>query len=282
MVQLELASFFALTGNGLILSEDLARRFICVELDARCEDPEQRLFPPGFLGGIKKCRSELLAAGLTILRWGGQNSGSIERGRALGSFEDWGVWVRDPLVALGCRDPVDRISALKARDPERQRVIALFAAWHDAHGDNPVKITDLVETVRNIADPNNRGRQYLARVIGGLSGTRLGGFVLERQDPTNNRKQGAQYRLLVLRNDQNPSASPAVSAHPGLGASRDADAADGADAFRAKPKALACAHCSKGGEIGEVLTCSIGGETRQLHRDCIELWTAAHPRPSDG
>jgi hypothetical protein len=281
MVQLELASFFALTGNGLVLSEDLARRFVCVELDARCEDPEQRSFPPGFLEDIGKRRSELLAAGLTILRWGRQNTAIIERGRALGSFEDWGVWVRDPLVALGCRDPVDRINEVKARDPERQRVSALFAAWHEAHGSDPVKVTELKETVSTIADPNNRGRQYLAKAIGTLAGTRVSGFVLERLEQTNNRKQGAQYRLLVLRNDQNPSASPAASAHPELGASRAADAADGADAFRAKPKALACAHCSKGGEIGEVLTCSIGGETRQLHRDCIDLWTAAHPRPSD-
>jgi putative DNA primase/helicase len=276
MVQLELASFFALTGNGLILSEDLARRFICVELDARCEDPEQRSFPPGFLEGIEKCRSELLAAGLTILRWGRQNTASIERGRALGSFEDWGLWVRDPLVALGCRDPVDRISALKARDPERQRVIALFAAWHEAHGHNPVKVTDLAETVRNIADPNNRGRQYLAKVVGGLAGTRLGGFVLERQDPTNNRKQGAQYRLLVLGNDQNPSASSAPTAHPDLGASHDADDADGADAFQASPEPV-CAQC--GGGVASDPTADrpealVLGNAKAvwLHPECRRFW----------
>jgi len=192
MVQLELASFFALTGNGLVLSEDLARRFVAVELDARCEDPEQRPFAPGFLDSIGAHRSELLEAGLVILRWGRQNTATIKRGRALGSFEDWGVWVRDPLVALGCRDPVDRMNELKARDPERQRVISLFAAWHDAHGDHPVKVSELAETVRSAVDPNdNKGRQFLATKIGGLAGTRLGGFVLERLDATNKRKEGA-------------------------------------------------------------------------------------------
>jgi hypothetical protein len=268
MVRIELASFFALTGNGLVLSEDLARRFNCVELDARCEDPEQRSFAPGFLEGIEKCRSELLAAGLTILRWGRQNTATIERGRALGSFEDWGVWVRDPLVALGCRDPVDRISALKARDPERQRVIALFAAWHDAHGDDPVKVMDLAETVRNIADPNNRGRQYLAKVIGGLARTRLGGFVLERLEPTNSRKEGACYRLLVLGNNQNPSASSASSAPwPPALSSVSADDADDADAFQ--PNAKACAFC---GAAGELLEVAVRGKTTLLHRGCIDSW----------
>jgi hypothetical protein len=278
MVQLELASFFALTGNGLVLSEDLARRFVCVELDARCEDPEQRSFPPGFQEDIGKRRSELLAAGLTILRWGRQNTATIECGRALGSFEDWGLWVRDPLVALGCRDPVDRINELKARDPERQRVIALFAAWHEAHGSDPVKVTELKEAVSTIADPNNRGRQYLAKAIGTLAGTRVGGFVLERLEPTNNRKQGAQYRLLGLGNDQNPSASPAASAHPELGASHDADAADGADAFQASPEPF-CAQC--GGGVGsdppadqpeKVVT--LDGAIAWLHPECRRFWKA--------
>jgi hypothetical protein len=262
MVQLELASLFALTGNGLVLSEDLARRFICVELDARCEDPEQRQFPTGFLEDIGARRPELLTAGLVILRWGRQNADAIKHGRALGSFEDWGVWVRDPLVALGCRDPVDRISEIKARDPERQRVISLFSAWHDAHGDNPVKVTELAESVRLIADPNNRGRQHLARTIGALAGTRLGGFVLERLEVTNNRKEGARYRLVLSGFGSNASALSASSAsasasvgnHNEYGATSEditgqnpcsADAADAADAFQAFPKAI-CAQCGGG------------------------------------
>ena len=273
MVQLELASFFALTGNGLVLSEDLARRFVCVELDARCEDPEQRSFPPGFLEDIGRRRSELLAAGLTILRWGRQNTATIKRGRALGSFEDWGVWVRDPLRALGCRDPVDRINELKARDPERQRVVSLFAAWHEAHQDKAVKVTDLAEDVRQIADPNNRGRQYLARQIGALAGTRLRGFVLERSEATNNRKEGARYRLLVLGNDQNPSASSASSADPESG--HGADGADDADALQPKSQPV-CAQCGGGpstdpsSDLPERVVTS-AGEVIWLHAECRQF-----------
>jgi hypothetical protein len=70
MIRIELATFFALTGNGLAISEDLARRFIFVALDAQCEDPEQRPFGPGFLEGIEARRAELLGAALTIWRWG--------------------------------------------------------------------------------------------------------------------------------------------------------------------------------------------------------------------
>lgn len=89
-------------------------------------------------------RNELLSAALTIWRWGRQNvagaddaDADIKRGITLGSFEQRGEWVRDPLLALDCPDPVTRIREIKERDPERQRVSELFAAWWEAHHDIP-------------------------------------------------------------------------------------------------------------------------------------------------
>ena len=70
MVSLNSTAFIALTGNGLSVSEDLARRFIVCELDARCEDPEQRKFASGLLDEIERHRAELLAAALDRLALG--------------------------------------------------------------------------------------------------------------------------------------------------------------------------------------------------------------------
>jgi hypothetical protein len=112
MIKLEHASFVVLTGNGLSVGEDLARRFICSQLDARLEDPEARPFKPGFLEQIEQRRAKLLSAALTIWRWGRQNASSLKPGIALGSFETWGQWVRDPLLALGCRDPVSQVKEM--------------------------------------------------------------------------------------------------------------------------------------------------------------------------
>ena len=122
MVPLNSTAFIAVTGNGLTVTEDLARRFIPCELDARCEDPESRPFASGFLNDIERRRAELLAAVLTIWRWGRQNAARLTRGKPLGSYEMWAEWCRDPLLTLGCRDPVERIEALKANDPRRQRI----------------------------------------------------------------------------------------------------------------------------------------------------------------
>ena len=87
------------------------------------------------------------------------------------------------LVALGCRDPVERIEALKANDPRRQRIAELFRTWWEHHGATPVKANELADPVKAIADPQGRGRQYLATFLSGLAGTHAAGFVLTRQEP---------------------------------------------------------------------------------------------------
>jgi hypothetical protein len=181
MVALNTAAFVAVTGNGLTISEDLARRFITCEFDAQCEDPESRPFASGFLEIVEKQRAELLAAALTIWRYG--RMWELRRGRPLGSFERWCEWVRDPLLALGCADPVERIDVAKAQDPRRQGLAELFGTWWDCHRGHAVKAANLADEVVELIDPQKRGRQFVASCLGRLAGTRAAGFVLTRQLP---------------------------------------------------------------------------------------------------
>ena len=51
------AMFVCVTGNALQISEDLVRRFMVCELDARCENPELRPFQNDLLADVKKRRS---------------------------------------------------------------------------------------------------------------------------------------------------------------------------------------------------------------------------------
>jgi hypothetical protein len=180
MAQLNATALVVLTGNGLSVSEDLARRFISIELDAKTEDPEARRFPGDILEDVKRCRSELLAAALTIWRWG-RLAVDIPEGRPLGSFEQWGRWVRDPLVALGCRDPAERTAHAKQQDARRQGFAEVFNLWWEHHGSAPVKANRLHDDIKAILDPQGRGRQYLVSRVQTLAGTRLAGFVLTRQ-----------------------------------------------------------------------------------------------------
>lgn len=135
-----------------------------------------------FLASIKGRRAELLAAALTIWRWGRQNQQSLKRGKPFGSFETWASWVRDPLLTLGCADPVEAIAKAKARDPRRLRIAELFTVWWENHRDRPMRVSELADAVTTIADPQNRGRQFLALYIGRLAGTRAAGLAMTRQE----------------------------------------------------------------------------------------------------
>ena len=181
MVPLCPNAFVAVTGNGVSLSEDLARRFIVANLDAHMEDPESRSFPPGFAKQIADGRSKLLAAALAIFRWGRLNDGDLKRGRPLGSFEDWGSWVRDPLLTLGCADPVERLAAIKANDPMRCRLTEIFETWHGIHGSKPVLLAEIADPVVALIDPQGRSRQLLHAGLKRLVGTHINGFTLTSQ-----------------------------------------------------------------------------------------------------
>ena len=182
MVALNTCALITLTGNGLTVTEDLARRFIAIELDPKTEDPESRRFRIDIRTDVSRRRSELLAACLTIWRWGRLQT--LESGLPLGSFEQWCRWVRDPLLALGCQDPVNRVREAKSRDTQRQQIQELFAVWHLKHGERAIAITELHEDVRVLIDPHNRGRQFVTSKIQKLVGTRIGGLLLSCQRPT--------------------------------------------------------------------------------------------------
>ena len=162
------------------VSEDLARRFISVELDPRTEDPEARAFSGDIRLQVTKERESLLAALLTIWRWG-RIASDIKRGLALGSFDQWCQWVRDPFLALGCHDPAARVREAKQRDSRRQIVADMFAIWWASHNDQPVTVRGVHDDVTRAMDPQGRGRQFLAAQLEKLAGTRAGGFVLSRQ-----------------------------------------------------------------------------------------------------
>ena len=181
MVPLNASAFIIVTGNGLSVTEDLARRFLGCDLDPRCEDPEARPFAPGFLSGIETRRAELLSACLTIWRWGRQ-SPSLTPGQSLGSYEEWSAWVRDPLLALGCADPVERIRTAKKNDPKRRMLAELYAAWWQHHEARPMTAATLDEQVLSILNPQARPRQYVAQRLLQMVGTRSAGYVLTRQD----------------------------------------------------------------------------------------------------
>jgi hypothetical protein len=205
-VPLNTRALVVITGNSVTISEDMARRILLIGLDAGMENPEQRPFAPGFLQGVMARRPALLSAALTIWRWGLQQGDKLPRGKPIGSYEQWALWCRDPLLALGCRDPIDRLAQIKAADPRRRQLIEVFGRWWEHHQDNPISIADMHGTIKETIDPDARrggdgevifNRQRVAAFLRKHTNTRAGGFHLTAEAPgvSAARHVVARYRL---------------------------------------------------------------------------------------
>jgi hypothetical protein len=194
-VPLHTRTFIGITGNSVQIAEDMARRLLNTHLDAHMENPEQRKFAPGFLDRVFLERANLLAAALTIWRWGRQTK--PKAGKPVGSYEVWAQWCRDPLLALGMRDPVDRIAEIKAADPKRRALVAIFEQWWAAHGDQLLKAQDLDhEVIKLIPNAITRdgviSRQKVAGFLAMNLAARVGGYALTKVPLT---KKVAGYKL---------------------------------------------------------------------------------------
>jgi RepB DNA-primase from phage plasmid len=205
-VPLHTRAFVGITGNAVQIAEDMARRILTIVLDARKENPEQRPFEPGFLPNIFARRAELLAACLTIWRWGVQQGDKLPRGRSIGSYELWARWCRDPLLALGCRDPVERIADIKAADPKRRQIVEVLEAWWRHHADRWVTGGELHGAVKELIDPDAKrngdevyySRQKISAFLRRHADVRIGAFHLERgtTERTEFGNQAVRYRVV--------------------------------------------------------------------------------------
>jgi len=140
----------------------------------------------------------------------------LPSGKALGSYETWAEWCRDPLLALGCRDPVDRIAEIKEADPRRRALVAVLDAWWEKHGDTTLKSKDLDPVVIELIDLRasrkadgslQYNRQRVARFLTAHAGTRLGGYFLEQTKDHTLTRPLAYYRL--QRDGLEPAMEPA-------------------------------------------------------------------------
>ncbi|HEV2897371.1 MAG TPA: hypothetical protein VGX71_05920 [Pseudaminobacter sp.] len=126
-LKLPTASTFCATGNSLRFAGDLTRRVVLINLDARLERPEERVFKVDVTAVAKTRRVDLVTAALTVMR-----TFVVQKGKrvvpAIGSFEDWSNLVRSALVWLGEADPLLNAAKVRDHDPERERTTAILNA----------------------------------------------------------------------------------------------------------------------------------------------------------
>jgi hypothetical protein len=78
-----------------------------------------------------------------------------------------------------------------------QATADLLSIWWERHGDQPVAVRQLHVDVKHAADPQDRGRQYLASQLEKLAGTRVAGssYLRVKRRP----ESGAPRRMRLKR-----------------------------------------------------------------------------------
>lgn len=125
------------TGNGLIIGADTARRAIVSRLEPDTDRPEDREGPrpgarwkyPHLLDYILEHRSELLGHALTIVRaylLAGRPSQNL---KPMGSFEAWSSVIRSAIVWAGAPDPCETIKEAREADAEDYALRRMVQCW---------------------------------------------------------------------------------------------------------------------------------------------------------
>jgi deoxyuridine 5'-triphosphate nucleotidohydrolase len=154
-VGVPVSALFTATGNNLTIEGDLTRRALLCELDAGVACPELREFDFNPKTVFRQRRSELVVAGLTVLR-----AGRVVKPKPisapLGGFEMWSSWVRDTLRWLDRADPCRSMDRLRENDPLREAHTAVVIAWRDALGiGSKLEVPQILERAKLIQELRN-------------------------------------------------------------------------------------------------------------------------------
>ncbi|MBU1194018.1 MAG: hypothetical protein KKE62_01705 [Proteobacteria bacterium] len=175
-----------MNGNNIRLGGDISRRCYVIQLDPKNSRPWQRsdFKYKNLLLHIKKNRSALLSAILTLVRaWfdAGQPVADVP---TMGSFEEWTRVVGGVLHNAGLVDFLSNLEILyQDADDESNQYEHFLQAWHEHFGTREVTAKEicqsrlvefLPESVLGVAPRSGNLTQKVGKMLSKFAGTRFG------------------------------------------------------------------------------------------------------------
>jgi hypothetical protein len=203
-------SFITLTGNNPIVTGDMARRALVLDIVPSSAEPERDSYAFNPVDLMERDRTRYLRdafIAMRAFRLAGMPSQGLP---AIGSFDEWSRRVRDLVYWLTEYDVSEAFRQNKVEDPRRQTDACLLAALYQQFGTTPFKAADPVDVHKRVAGlhsslsatPSERAlhealedvlgnRKVDARLFGywarRVKGAHVGGLILEtKHDPTTN------------------------------------------------------------------------------------------------
>ena len=152
IVKVRNRSLVMLTGNNPIITGDMARRALSIDILPRSADPERDRYPFDPAEITRRRRTDYLMAAFIAMRAFRLAGMPRQRLPAVGSFDDWSRKVRDLVYWLTDYDVSEGFRRNKAEDPRRQGDGSLLAALHQHFGSKPFKAADPISVHKRVTD----------------------------------------------------------------------------------------------------------------------------------
>jgi putative DNA primase/helicase len=134
IVKVRNRSLITLTGNNPLITGDMARRALPIEVLPQSPDPERDHYPFDPAEVTQRRRTDFLMAAFTAMRAFRLAGMPRQTLPAVGSFNDWSRKVRNLVYWLTGYDVSEAFHQNKAEDPRRQGDASLLAALHQHFG----------------------------------------------------------------------------------------------------------------------------------------------------
>jgi putative DNA primase/helicase len=152
IVKVRNRSLVTLTGNNPLITGDMARRALPIDVLPKSADPERDSYPFDPTELTRLHRTEYLMAAFTAMKAFRLAGMPRQELPAVGSFDEWSRKVRDLVYWLTGYDVSEAFHHNKAEDPRRQADGSLLAALHQKFGGNPFKAADVIAVHKNVTD----------------------------------------------------------------------------------------------------------------------------------
>ena len=219
MLHLRNNALWLATGNNPRLSDELSRRCIRVRIDPRIDMPWLRrgFKHPLITDWAQENRGSLVHAVLTLIQaW--IDAGQPLHDTRLGSFEKWSGVIGGVLDVAGIPGFLGNLNELYANaDSGGQMWRELTAAWWEAFGDEPKRVSELNEFCeqRDLmldvrGDGSLRSQQTRLGKALGIKRDRVFNGLTVTRISENNHKTGIRYALKPVGGDVDPSGGDVV------------------------------------------------------------------------
>lgn len=153
------------TGNNLQVGDDLTRRMLVARLDSR-GDPTARVYNrPNLLQEAQGARAALLTDLFTLVA-AYEAAGENVNAQVLVGYEQWSRWVQQPLIWLGCADPVESVRRLQAEDPDRDLLDEATQLWDEIYGAKWVSVKALATYDAAFTKDQKDAQSALLKLLG--------------------------------------------------------------------------------------------------------------------